>query len=227
MKVVRLRNQLSQHPTKRQKFFRVFLTGLFGLAFLILIPIAVIQNFMPERGMELLGFRLFLTADTRSMEPLLSYNDLLIVIPYDFASLDIGDIVTFKSKRMTGGVIYEKYITHQIVDHATDDDGNFTGFITRGVNPLVGLDQVYLTEFGENGTNAFIGLMHASNRPLGRALAFIISPVGLGLIAINTFFLIAVNVYIRKLRFDDQRDYEIKQELNHLQRQLTTLQNSL
>lgn len=220
MAVVRLREHLSTKKTKKQKFFRVFGTGFFVLAFLILAPIAIIQNFMPERGFDILGFRMFLTADTKSMEPLLSHNDLIIVKRYDFSQLKNGDIVTFKTLNNNNGVVYEKYITHQIVDYVTDDNGYLIGFVTSGVNEVVGLDPLYLTEFGENGTNKYIGLMYASNRVVGRVLAFVISPVGLILIAINSFILIIGNVYIRKLRFEDRRDKDLIREFERLQKQI-------
>lgn len=207
-KINNLNNQITNElADERQKIsdligWIVFIVVIALLSFVLIIKLA-----FPESSIPILGFRVFLVSDTRSMEPMYHHNDLLIAQGSDFQSLQIDDVVIFESHTSQESVI----IAHKIMDVVRDDDtGTIVGFVTGGVNENVGVDLRLLTENGADNTNRFMGLVTYHNAGLGHVVRFVLSPIGIILIIINISLLIMATLYNRHVKVED--DYFINLE---------------
>jgi len=107
---------------------------------------------------QLVGFKTYLVANTKSMEPKLNHNDLIFIKKHDYNKLKVGDCVAFKYKRFI--------ITHEIVE-VTDGP---RAYKTRGLN-----NPVYHTELVTQEN--YLGKYRFKSKALGHVFAFIKSPV--------------------------------------------------
>jgi signal peptidase I len=177
---------------KKYTFLQVTARLMMSAVLCFLIILVITQVFFPKQAINLLGFRTFLVANTKSMEPMLKANDLIVVKKFDFDKLQEGDLVSFESK---GNII-----THEVVGSYTHTCGT-KSFVTRGMNRRVvgGVDapmtidgrRVTCTSFNGD-TNKYIGKVALTNRPLGNAFSFVASLPALMMIIVNTIGFILI-----------------------------------
>lgn len=95
----------------------------------ILILVAFIVFGLPTVFKALLGTDTpFMVVISRSMEPTLKVNDIIVVVGVDPDDIKIGDVIVFRNP--TGGPVP---IVHRVVDIITLPNGE-RGFITKGDN---------------------------------------------------------------------------------------------
>lgn len=216
------RNSISRSITnelenEKRKVREIISWIIFGVIAVILGFVLVIKLIFPAHSVPILGFRAFLIANTRSMEPMFSYNDLVIVTGYDFDNLEIGDVVAFDTVAVISGNSVNITVAHVIYDavyaEVTDE---LIGFITTGINDNVGLDMRILTVDGANNTNRFTGIVSWHSTGLGHVLRFLMSPIGIILIIVNTTLIIMTSIYNRHVKIED--DYFIDLELQLIEK---------
>jgi signal peptidase I len=123
------------------------------------------------------------------MEPQISANDLLIVKKTNFNALDIGDKIAYKT-------ITDKIVTHEIIDVRVNESGT-RSYVTKGTN-TESKDTRPVTIDGSNNTNTYIGKLAHKSSVLGKAFAFMRSPVGLLAIIINIICFGLLTLYRKK-----------------------------
>lgn len=99
----------------------------YGLAGLLLFSI-IIELFSPDKTIEIIGFKGFVVV-SRSMEPVIHVNDIVIVTKIDDEDLEVGDIISFYAYLPTtekddqGNTIYQKsVVTHYLGELIDDQD---------------------------------------------------------------------------------------------------------
>ena len=161
------------------------------IAWTVFTPIIVaffcffaLQAFAPQTSIRLFGAGFFLVANTGSMEPKLTHNDLIVVTRASFDELDVGDTVTFRTLARVNGRPEYIYITHNITGYRTNPETGAREFHTRWLNSR-GYDRRVMTIDGADGTNMFVGQMATHNRTFGRIFAYMQAPHGMAAIMLN------------------------------------------
>ena len=95
---------------------------------LAILALARLLFVNPANDRSLFGYQLYIVLSD-SMTPEFKAGDLIITRQVDVSTLDVGDIITFRS---IDPVSFNEVITHQIVDTTIID--NNVAFITQGVN---------------------------------------------------------------------------------------------
>ena len=183
-------------PKKRRRITlaRVIKTILITLAFVLMIGIIFIMVF-PNSPINVFGVRVFLVSNTRSMEPDLSHNDLIVIRNSSFDELEVGDIVTFRTEVIISGQLQEIYVTHQIIDKLVSEETGEVKFRTSGTNPYIRPDVRLMSANGYGNTNEFVGVLSFHSGFLGQVFAYLRSPFGITMIVANAI-LIALMIYI-------------------------------
>jgi signal peptidase I len=65
------------------------------------------------------------------MEPEISVGDLLVVRPYNFADVTVGDDIVYQNADPTSP-IYGQNVVHRVIEVGDDENGHY--LITKGVN---------------------------------------------------------------------------------------------
>jgi signal peptidase I len=169
---------------------------LFLSAVSFMLFVTVVQMAAPQKAVDILGFRLYLIADTRSMDPVMQAHDMVAVGKHDFNDLAEGDYITFEAAARVNGEAQTITVTHAIVAVTTDGDGR-RAYQTRGVNPEVGVDSVLVTADGADGTNRYIGKVAFTNRFFGKVFAFMRTPAGICVLAANAALLILITLLVK------------------------------
>jgi|GEM_PF-3502318 len=168
---------------------------LLALAFMVLL-FGITISFFPQSPINVLGIRFFLLTNTRSMEPDMHFNDLIIIRQVLFESLEVGDVVTFTSNANINGTVREIFITHQIIEIIYSEEGE--RFLrTQGTNPQVQADRLLVSVDGANNTNRYVGKLWIHTRFLGLMFAYLRSPFGLTMIALNVAAAVAVWILLK------------------------------
>ena len=213
------RNSVSRTITnelenEKRKVREIISWAVFAIVTLVLGTVLVIKLIFPAHSVPILGFRAFLIADTRSMEPMFHHNDLVIVTGYNFTDLQVDDVVAFDTVVPIGGVMRNMTVAHLIYNRVIDDEtGELLGFITTGANENVGLDPRILTIDGANNTNRFIGVVNYHSTGLGHVLRFLMSPIGIILIIVNVTLIIMTTLYNRHVKIEDEYFIDLELQL--------------
>lgn len=184
---------------KVAKGFKIAGWSIFIPAILTMLFFTVVNAFFPDHATDILGFRTMLVGRTESMEPTLSHNDLVVIQKVDFHSLELGDIVTFKTMASTkDGAQIELTITHSIIEVVDDPDTGERYYRTKGDNPNVGRDAP-LSIDGKGNTNAYLGKVVFTDRFLGNTLAFFSSIPGMIMVVVDIVGIVVLaNLLSRK-----------------------------
>ena len=122
--------------SKAKKIYNVISTILVLAAFIFLAVMVSIVLYRRSHGGEanIFGYY-FYDVVTDSMEPTIKAGEVIIAKKVEDAnSLEVGDIITFKSP-------YGSFnITHRIVDIVFKEDGSVDYFKTKGDSPVAGVD---------------------------------------------------------------------------------------
>lgn len=99
----------------------------YAIAGLLLISI-VIELFSPDKTIDVIGFKSFVVV-SRSMEPVINVNDIVIVTKVDDEDLQVGDIISFYAylptteKDHEGNTIYQRsVVTHYLGELVPDQE---------------------------------------------------------------------------------------------------------
>jgi len=183
--------------TKSSKVRAIFgWIGFLSVA-LFLIFFIVSHTLFPAFAMSLFGFRTMLIANTGSMEPYMSYNDLVIVRRTSIEEIEVGDVITFYASFRVSGELAQLPVTHQVIEIITGENGEIA-FRTSGTADGITPDRILVTIDGIRGSNVFIGRVNHQSRILGNIIAYLTSLPGILAILINLTCLILIFVIIRK-----------------------------
>lgn len=112
-----------------KKFFKVVITALSYVVFVIGLIAFILVLVSGKKGIpQVFGYS-FLTVETGSMEPIYSVGGIVLVKNTDFDTLEIGDDICFYSKDPD---ILNKPNTHRIYKIEIDEN-NDKIFVTKGV----------------------------------------------------------------------------------------------
>jgi len=167
--------------SKKSKTQKIIGWAIFIPIFSFMVFFIILHTAFSDKAINVMGFKFYNLANTKSMEPDLKHNDLIVVKKFDFNKLAVGDIVSFKST-IDGNTIT---VTHKIVEQV---DG---GFRTKGTNPNAKVDPNILTK------DNYIGKFAWSSPFLGKIFAFTKSVPGIITICVNAITLIAI-IYLLK-----------------------------
>ena len=131
-------NKLRLNTKNVRKAASILVTVL--LICTILLCFSVVLQVL-NRGYASFGGYSFFRVVTGSMEPEIPIGALIISKKVDIDTLEIGDIVCFRSEMYE---IYGQSITHRVIDIAKDADGT-TKLLTKGDFNL-SADPLYVTE---------------------------------------------------------------------------------
>ena len=165
--------------------------SLTALAFALLLGIIFIMVF-PNSPINFFGVRVFLVSNTRSMEPDMSHNDLIIIRRVDFNELEVGDIVTFKTQTVFNGEAREIFVTHKIIEAVPNEVTGEMRFRTSGTHEDIRPDARLMTEYGYNATNQYIGRLVFHAGFLGNIFAYLRSPFGITMLVVNVGLIVGV-----------------------------------
>ena len=186
---------------------------VFGVVVLVLGFVLIVKLIFPAHSVNILGFRVFLIANTRSMEPMFHHNDLVIVTGHEFDELRIGDIVAFDTVMHSDNHSFSITVAHVIFEEYFDADGMRLGFITGGINEEFGRDMHLLTADGHGNTNRFLGIVSYQHPGLGHVLRFLMSPIGIILIIVNVTLIIMSIAYNRHVKIEDEYFIDLELQL--------------
>ncbi|MBI9010199.1 MAG: signal peptidase I [Tenericutes bacterium] len=167
--------------------------------FIILALLAniVVSIFMPERSMELLGYRTF-TVLSKSMEPKINVNDVIVLTSANKESLEVGDIITFSVYIPEFEEL--SFVTHYIA--AIEEVDGETIFKTQGE----GRDASEYDNWQDEEGNAYditfndIEGEYVFKIPfVGTLAVFLSNPIFLSLVIINLIVLYSTYRYIKSV----------------------------
>lgn len=175
---------------------------------LLLISI-LLELFAPDKTIDIIGFKGFVVV-SRSMEPVINVNDLVIVTKTNESSLEPGDIISFYAYLPTihedneGNIIYEKnVVTHYLGELITD--GENTIIKTYGTANNEGEYDQWNDAYGnptDLTTEDVLGRVSLTIPKVGFVILFAMilvqNPVFLALILTNIVILIVLIKVIRK-----------------------------
>ncbi len=175
---------------------------------LLLISI-LLELFAPDKTIDIIGFKGFVVV-SRSMEPVINVNDIVIVTKANESSLEPGDIISFYAYLPTiheddeGNIIYEKnVVTHYLGELITD--GENTIIKTYGTANNEGEYDQWNDAYGnptDLTTGDVLGKVSLTIPKVGFVILFAMilvqNPVFLALILTNIVILIILIKVIRK-----------------------------
>lgn len=175
---------------------------------LALLANVVVSIFMPERSMELLGYRTF-TVLSYSMEPEINVNDVIVLTSAYEESLEVGDIITFS--------VYipefeeESFVTHYIA--AIEEVDGETIYKTQGEGKDAFEYDNWQDEEGNSYDITFSDIEgeYVFKIPVIGTVANILSqPIFLSLIIINGIVLYVTYKYIKSVIKEKKKEIEVE-----------------
>lgn len=166
---------------------------VFNIIIGALLVFVFIQVVFPDQGMKIFGFRTFIVADTKSMEPNLYYPDFIVVTKGDYENLreksDVqrGDYIAFYNQDNLP-------VTHEIINKKYENGKTY--YETQGTNNII-KDKYYTSFENEEGYNKYIGKYAFKIPYLGNIIVFLRSLPGVIFLLVN-FTAIGVVVYVFK-----------------------------
>jgi signal peptidase I len=176
-------------------FRNIFGWFLFAATVVFLVLFATIQIVIPSKSIEVFGVKLFLVANTGSMEPELKTNDLIVIEKFDFDKVEINDYIAFEVDGTVNGATKRFVITHVVIDVFEEEEQKY--FITRGISAPA-QDFKPVTADGANGTNKYIGKYASKSSFWGSVIAYLQSPLGIITVGVDTACIIAIFVLLTK-----------------------------
>ena len=178
-----------------EKTLNAIYSILFYLVVVTLVVFIILPIMRPTDSIKYLGFNIYMTSDTHSMEPMLKYNDIVIVKKTDFNSLKVGDVIAYMGSVQTTDGMEKAPIMHQIIEIGTTFGEK--SFVTKGINNE-NKDIKPTTIDGVGGTNEYIGELGFKLPFLGYIIAFLKSIYGIMTIAINVIIYLIIRLLERE-----------------------------
>lgn len=179
----------------------IFLKG-FGLSVLAIFIFYIVLNVVaPRKVVPVFGFQHFVISST-SMEPDISFGDIVVINKVDPDDLEVGDIITFYAYVDPADSSMRR-VTHYLAEKRVTDD--ITIYKTRRADTNV-LDSWEVAE--EDILGSYVG--HFSG--LGKITLFMTHPLGVRVLVINVVIisLILFVLYSKRFDLDAKEDDENK-----------------
>ena len=182
----------------------------YGVAAILLFSI-VIELFSPDKTIDIIGFKSFVVV-SRSMEPVINVNDIVIVTKVDDDELEVGDIISFYAylptieKDTQGNTIYQRSVVTHYLGELIQHNGE-TIIKTYGTSNAEGVFDTWTNEQGiptELTTEDILGRVSFKIPWIGFILLLGIiltqNPIFFGLVVLNIVIIIVLIKVIRKPR---------------------------
>lgn len=176
-------------------------TILFFVLVGLLSSYILIEAFLPDTTVRVFGFKPYVVI-TRSMEPEIDVNDLVIVKNFDADELEVGDIITFYADIDYNGE--KDVVTHYIYSITENSQGDLIFRTNRyyeneaDVRP----DTWFLAE------SDILGLYSFHIPRIGTIVRFVQSPFGIAAIIVNVGVIIAIVQIVKRT----EKKVETKEE---------------
>lgn len=156
------------------------------LALIFTVCFSSILFFSINKSHSLAGYSFFIVGSS-SMEPQYPINSLIIVKRESFSSLNIGDVIVFRSEALNGQLAFHRIIV------ATPD-----GFFTKGDNNYHGDNQLITNE-------NYISKGVKKIRFLGSYLVIIQTPLGFVVaFLLPTLLFLAIPLAAKKIKYREK-----------------------
>ena len=182
----------------------------YGVAAILLFSI-VVELFSPDKTIDIIGFKSFVVV-SRSMEPVINVNDIVIVTKVDDDELEVGDIISFYAylptieKDTQGNTIYQRSVVTHYLGELIQHNGE-TIIKTYGTSNAEGVFDTWTNEQGiptELTTEDILGRVSFKIPWIGFILLLGIiltqNPIFFGLVVLNIVIIIVLIKVIRKPR---------------------------